>query len=136
MLRIASIAIVAVAGIVTAFAAMAAASRERNDVRVGPAAASERAASRLIVGLASETVAQRSAVKQAPTTAQALKTVAEHSGVPARGYRAIGARMGTIDLARPILVRASPLAAMGTPEPVPALPASPFSSVAGALIDA
>jgi xanthine dehydrogenase YagS FAD-binding subunit len=41
-----------------------------------------------------------------------------------------------IELAQRILVRALTLAAMGTPERVPALPASPFSSVAGALIDA
>jgi xanthine dehydrogenase YagS FAD-binding subunit len=41
-----------------------------------------------------------------------------------------------IELAQRILVRALTLAATGTPERVPALPASPFSSVAGALIDA
>jgi xanthine dehydrogenase YagS FAD-binding subunit len=41
-----------------------------------------------------------------------------------------------IALAQRILVRALTLAATGTPERVPALPASPFSSVAGALIDA
>jgi xanthine dehydrogenase YagS FAD-binding subunit len=41
-----------------------------------------------------------------------------------------------IELARRILVRALTLAATGTPERIPALPASPFSSVAGALIDA
>ena len=41
-----------------------------------------------------------------------------------------------IELAQRILVRALTLAAMGTPERVLALPASPFSSVAGALIDA
>ena len=41
-----------------------------------------------------------------------------------------------IELAQRILVRALTLAAAGTPERVPALPASPFSSVAGALIDA
>ena len=41
-----------------------------------------------------------------------------------------------IELAQRILVRALTLAATGTPERVAALPASPFSSVAGALIDA
>jgi xanthine dehydrogenase YagS FAD-binding subunit len=41
-----------------------------------------------------------------------------------------------IELAQRIVVRALTLAATGTPERVPALPASPFSSVAGALIDA
>jgi xanthine dehydrogenase YagS FAD-binding subunit len=41
-----------------------------------------------------------------------------------------------IELAQRILVRALMLAATGTPERVSALPASPFSSVAGALIDA
>jgi xanthine dehydrogenase YagS FAD-binding subunit len=41
-----------------------------------------------------------------------------------------------IELARRILVRALTLAAAGTPERVSALPASPFSSVAGAHIDA
>ena len=41
-----------------------------------------------------------------------------------------------IELAQRILVRALTLAAAGTPERVPALPASPFSSFAGALIDA
>jgi len=41
-----------------------------------------------------------------------------------------------IELAQRILVRALTLAVAGTPARVPALPASPFSSVAGALIDA
>jgi xanthine dehydrogenase YagS FAD-binding subunit len=41
-----------------------------------------------------------------------------------------------IELAQRILVRALTLAALGTPERISALPASPFSSVAGALIDA
>jgi xanthine dehydrogenase YagS FAD-binding subunit len=38
-----------------------------------------------------------------------------------------------IELARRILVRALMLAAAGTPQRIPALPASPFSSVPGAL---
>jgi xanthine dehydrogenase YagS FAD-binding subunit len=38
-----------------------------------------------------------------------------------------------IELARRILVRALTLAAAGTPDRIPALPASPFSSVSGAL---
>ena len=41
-----------------------------------------------------------------------------------------------IELARRIVVRALTLAAAGTPERMPALPASPFSSVAGALMHA
>jgi xanthine dehydrogenase YagS FAD-binding subunit len=41
-----------------------------------------------------------------------------------------------IELAQRILVRALTLAAVGTPERVAALPASPFSSTSGALIDA
>jgi xanthine dehydrogenase YagS FAD-binding subunit len=41
-----------------------------------------------------------------------------------------------IELAQRIIVRALTLAAAGTPERVPALPASPFSSVPGALHDA
>jgi len=41
-----------------------------------------------------------------------------------------------IELARRTLRRALTLAAAGTPERVPALPASPFSSVPGALHDA
>ena len=41
-----------------------------------------------------------------------------------------------IELAQRILVRALTLAAAGTPARIPALPASPFSSVAGALHDA
>jgi xanthine dehydrogenase YagS FAD-binding subunit len=41
-----------------------------------------------------------------------------------------------IELARRILVRALTLAVTGTPERVSALPASPFSSAAGARIDA
>ena len=41
-----------------------------------------------------------------------------------------------IELAQRIIVRALTLAAAGTPARVPALPASPFSSVAGALINA
>jgi xanthine dehydrogenase YagS FAD-binding subunit len=41
-----------------------------------------------------------------------------------------------IELAQNIMVRALTLAAVGTPARIPALPASPFSSVAGALHDA
>jgi xanthine dehydrogenase YagS FAD-binding subunit len=41
-----------------------------------------------------------------------------------------------IELAQRILVRALTLAAAGTPERIPALPASPFASVPGALHDA
>jgi xanthine dehydrogenase YagS FAD-binding subunit len=41
-----------------------------------------------------------------------------------------------IELARRIVVRALALAAAGTPERIPALPASPFSPVAGVLLDA
>ena len=41
-----------------------------------------------------------------------------------------------IELAQRIIVRALTLAAAGTPERIPALPASPFSSVPGALHDA
>jgi xanthine dehydrogenase YagS FAD-binding subunit len=41
-----------------------------------------------------------------------------------------------IELARRTLVRALTLAAVGTPRRIPALPASPFSSVAGAMHDA
>jgi xanthine dehydrogenase YagS FAD-binding subunit len=41
-----------------------------------------------------------------------------------------------IELAQRIIVRALTLAAAGTPERVPALPASPFSSIPGALHDA
>jgi xanthine dehydrogenase YagS FAD-binding subunit len=41
-----------------------------------------------------------------------------------------------IELAQRIIVRALTLAAAGTPQRIPALPASPFSSVSGALHDA
>jgi xanthine dehydrogenase YagS FAD-binding subunit len=41
-----------------------------------------------------------------------------------------------IELAQRILVRALTLAAAGTPERIPALPASPFVSVPGVLHDA
>jgi xanthine dehydrogenase YagS FAD-binding subunit len=41
-----------------------------------------------------------------------------------------------IELARRIVVRALTLAAAGTPERVPALPASPFTSAFGAVIHA
>jgi xanthine dehydrogenase YagS FAD-binding subunit len=41
-----------------------------------------------------------------------------------------------IELARRIIVRALTLAAAGTPKRIPALPASPFSAVSGALHDA
>jgi xanthine dehydrogenase YagS FAD-binding subunit len=41
-----------------------------------------------------------------------------------------------IDLARRIVVRGLTLAAAGTPERLPALPASPFSSVSGARLNA
>jgi xanthine dehydrogenase YagS FAD-binding subunit len=40
-----------------------------------------------------------------------------------------------IELAKRIIVRALTSAAAGTPERVPALPGSPFSSVSGALHD-
>jgi xanthine dehydrogenase YagS FAD-binding subunit len=41
-----------------------------------------------------------------------------------------------IELARRIVVRALALAAAGTPERVPALPASPFATVSGDVIHA
>jgi xanthine dehydrogenase YagS FAD-binding subunit len=41
-----------------------------------------------------------------------------------------------IELAQRIVLRALMLAAAGTPARIPALPASPFSSVPGALVDA
>ena len=41
-----------------------------------------------------------------------------------------------IELARRIVVRALTLAAAGTPERVPALPASPFASIPGAFVHA
>jgi xanthine dehydrogenase YagS FAD-binding subunit len=47
-----------------------------------------------------------------------------------------GDNLFKIELAQRILVRALTLAAAGTPERVAALPASPFSSVPGVLIDA
>jgi xanthine dehydrogenase YagS FAD-binding subunit len=47
-----------------------------------------------------------------------------------------GDNLFKIELARRILVRALTLAAAGTPERVAALPASPFSSVPGVLLDA
>jgi xanthine dehydrogenase YagS FAD-binding subunit len=47
-----------------------------------------------------------------------------------------GDNLFKIELARRILVRALTLAAVGTPARVPALPASPFSAVAGALQNA
>jgi xanthine dehydrogenase YagS FAD-binding subunit len=52
------------------------------------------------------------------------------------GAKPSGDNQFKIELAQRILVRALTLAATGTPERVPALPASPFSSVTGALIDA
>ncbi|HQT89422.1 MAG TPA: xanthine dehydrogenase family protein subunit M [Acidiphilium sp.] len=45
-----------------------------------------------------------------------------------------GANEAKIELARRILVRACTLAALGTPERIPALPASPFATPAGAII--
>ena len=47
-----------------------------------------------------------------------------------------GDNLFKIELARRILVRALTLAAAGTPARMPALPASPFSAVAGALQNA
>jgi xanthine dehydrogenase YagS FAD-binding subunit len=47
-----------------------------------------------------------------------------------------GDNLFKIELAQRILVRALTLAAAGTPQRIPALPASPFSSVSGALHDA
>lgn len=52
------------------------------------------------------------------------------------GAKPSGNNRFKIELARRILRRALALAAAGTPERVPALPASPFSSVSGALHDA
>ena len=52
------------------------------------------------------------------------------------GAKPSGDNQFKIELAQRILVRALTLAAVGTPERVPALPASPFSSASGALIDA
>jgi xanthine dehydrogenase YagS FAD-binding subunit len=47
-----------------------------------------------------------------------------------------GDNLFKIELAQRILVRAMTLAAGGTPQRIPALPASPFSSISGALHDA
>ncbi len=47
-----------------------------------------------------------------------------------------GDNLFKIELAKRVIVRALTLAATGTPQRVPALPASPFSSVSGALHDA
>jgi xanthine dehydrogenase YagS FAD-binding subunit len=47
-----------------------------------------------------------------------------------------GDNLFKIELARRIVVRALTLAAAGTPKRVPALPASPFASVSGALQNA
>lgn len=47
--------------------------------------------------------------------------------------KASGDNLFKIELARRILVRTLTLAAAGTPDRIPALPASPFSSVSGAL---
>ncbi|WP_024506475.1 xanthine dehydrogenase family protein subunit M [Bradyrhizobium sp. ARR65] len=52
------------------------------------------------------------------------------------GAKPSGDNQFKIELARRIVVRALSLAASGTPERIPALPASPFSSVPGALHDA
>jgi len=50
--------------------------------------------------------------------------------------RSSGDNAFKIELARRIIVRALTLAAAGTPEPLPALPASPFAVTAGAAIHA
>jgi xanthine dehydrogenase YagS FAD-binding subunit len=49
------------------------------------------------------------------------------------GAKPSGDNAFKIELAKRIIVRALTLAATGTPERMPALPASPFSSPAGAL---
>jgi xanthine dehydrogenase YagS FAD-binding subunit len=41
-----------------------------------------------------------------------------------------------IELARRVVVRASMLAAAGTPERLPALPGSPFATAPGVILDA
>jgi xanthine dehydrogenase YagS FAD-binding subunit len=51
------------------------------------------------------------------------------------GAKPAGDNAFKIELARRIVVRALALAAAGTPERIPALPASPFSSQPGAIID-
>jgi xanthine dehydrogenase YagS FAD-binding subunit len=52
------------------------------------------------------------------------------------GAKPSGDNQFKIELAQRILVRALTLAAAGTPQRIPALPASPFSSASGALHDA
>jgi xanthine dehydrogenase YagS FAD-binding subunit len=52
------------------------------------------------------------------------------------GAKPSGDNQFKIELAQRILVRALTLAAAGTPDRVAALPASPFSALPGALIDA
>ena len=52
------------------------------------------------------------------------------------GAKPSGENAFKIELARRIVVRALMLAAAGTPERVPALPASPFASVSGAILHA
>jgi xanthine dehydrogenase YagS FAD-binding subunit len=49
------------------------------------------------------------------------------------GAKPSGDNAFKIELARRIVVRSLTLAAAGTPERIPALPASPFASVSGAL---
>ena len=49
------------------------------------------------------------------------------------GAKPSGDNLFKIELAQRILVRTLTLAAAGTPDRIPALPASPFSSVSGAL---
>jgi xanthine dehydrogenase YagS FAD-binding subunit len=52
------------------------------------------------------------------------------------GAKPSGDNQFKIELAQRIVLRALMLAAAGTPSRIPALPASPFSSVAGAFVDA
>ncbi len=74
-----------------------------------------RAAEEMLVGAAPDADAFRAAAEAALADA-----------------RPSGDNLFKIELARRILVRALTLAAAGTPERMPALPASPFSAVAGA----
>ncbi len=52
------------------------------------------------------------------------------------GARSAGDNAAKIELAKGIVVRALTLAAAGTPDPLPALPASPFSPVPGVSLNA
>jgi xanthine dehydrogenase YagS FAD-binding subunit len=111
------------------------------------AVVSAAAALRIEAGIIKDARLALGGVAAKPWRARAAEQILAGAGATPDAYRRAamaaladaqpsGDNLFKIELAQRILVRALTLAAAGTPERVAALPASPFSSVPGALIDA